>query len=177
MSRVGKYPVAIPAGTTVRVENRAVIAKGKLGERRLPLNDEVDAAIEGAELWIKPRSDSKAARMMWGTYRSLAQGLVKGVSDGFSKSLEITGVGYRAAVEGNVLRLQLGYSHDVHYPIPEDVQIKAERPTAITVSGVDKQRVGQIAAEIREFRKPEPYKGKGIRYSDEVIVRKEGKKK
>ena len=115
--------------------------------------------------------------MMWGTYRSLAQGLVKGVSDGFTKGLEITGVGYRAAVEGNVLRLQLGYSHDIHYPIPSDVQIKAERPTAITVSGIDKQRVGQIAAEIRQFRKPEPYKGKGIKYANEVIVRKEGKKK
>ena len=177
MSRVGKYPVAIPAGTAVRVENRAIVARGKLGERRLELNEAVDADIAGDELWIKPRDDSKRARMMWGTYRSLAQGLVKGVTDGFSKSLEITGVGYRAAVEGKVLRLQLGFSHDVHYPIPDDVQIKAERPTAITVSGVDKQRVGQIAAEIRQFRKPEPYKGKGIRYSDEVIVRKEGKKK
>ena len=177
MSRVGKYPVAIPAGTTVRVEDRAIVANGKLGQRRLDLNEEVEASVEGAELWIKPRSDSKRARMMWGTYRSLAQGLVRGVSDGFSKSLEITGVGYRAAVEGDVLRLQLGFSHDVRYPIPADVQIKAERPTAITVSGIDKQRVGQIAAEIRQFRKPEPYKGKGIKYANEFIVRKEGKKK
>ena len=177
MSRVGKYPVAIPTGTAVRVDGRSIVAKGKLGEQRLDLTEDVDAAVEGAELWIKPRNDSKRARTLWGTYRSLAQGLVKGVTDGFTKSLDITGVGYRAAVEGNVLRLQLGYSHDIHYPIPADVQIRTERPTAITVSGVDKQRVGQIAAEIRQFRKPEPYKGKGIKYSNEVIVRKEGKKK
>ncbi len=177
MSRVGKYPVAIPAGTEVRLDGRAVVAKGKLGERRLSLAEEVEAAVEGDQLWIRPRSDTKRARTMWGTYRSLAHGLVKGVSEGFTKNLEINGVGYRAAVEGKVLRLQLGYSHDVNYPIPEDVQIKTERPTAISVFGVDKQRVGQVAAEIRAFRRPEPYKGKGIKYADEVIVRKEGKKK
>jgi large subunit ribosomal protein L6 len=177
MSRVGKYPVAIPAGATVSVADRMVVAKGKLGELRMPLGEDVDATIEDDQLWIKPRGETKQARMMWGTTRSLAQGLIKGVTEGFSRNLEITGVGYRAAAEGKVLRLQLGYSHDIHYPIPDDVQIRTERPTAITVSGVDKQRVGQIAAEIRQFRGPEPYKGKGIRYSDEVIVRKEGKKK
>lgn len=177
MSRVGKYPVAIPSGTDVRIDGRAVVARGKLGERRLPLGDEVDAAIEDNQLWIKPRNDGKPARMQWGTFRSLAQGLITGVTEGFTKNLEINGVGYRAAVEGKVLRLQLGFSHDVHYPIPDDVQIKSERPTAISVTGIDKQRVGQVAAEIRAFREPEPYKGKGIKYADETIVRKEGKKK
>ncbi len=177
MSRVGKYPVAVPAGTTVQIDGDTVVAKGKLGQLSLELVDEVEARLEQDQLWIKPRSDTKRARMMWGTYRSLAQGLVTGVSQGFSKMLEINGVGYRAAVEGANLKLQLGYSHDVIYPIPSDVQIKTERPTAITVTGIDPQRVGQVAAEIRAFRGPEPYKGKGIKYADERILRKEGKKK
>jgi len=177
MSRVGKYPVAVPAGTTVEVSNGTIQAKGKLGESSLKLVDEVEAVLEEGKLWIKPRSDSQRARMMWGTYRALAQSLVTGVSEGFTKALEISGVGYRAAVEGKTLKLQLGYSHDVIFPIPSDVQIKTERPTAIAVSGIDRQRVGQVAAEIRAYRGPEPYKGKGIRYADETILRKEGKKK
>ena len=177
MSRVGKYPVAVPAGTTVQVADGSIQAKGKLGQRSLKLVDEVEAVLEEGKLWIKPRSETQRARMMWGTYRALAQALVTGVTDGYSKVLVISGVGYRAAVEGKSLQLALGYSHDVLFPIPSDVQIKTERPTAITVSGIDRQRVGQIAAEIRSFRGPEPYKGKGIRYADETIVRKEGKKK
>ncbi|MET4700883.1 large subunit ribosomal protein L6 [Constrictibacter sp. MBR-5] len=177
MSRVGKYPVTVPAGTTVQVADGTIEAKGKLGQRSLKLVDEVEAVLEEGKLWIKPRSDSQRARMMWGTYRALAQSLVTGVSEGFTKALEISGVGYRAAVEGKTLKLQLGYSHDVIFPIPSDVQIKTERPTAIAVSGIDRQRVGQVAAEIRAYRGPEPYKGKGIRYADETILRKEGKKK
>jgi len=177
MSRVGKYPVTVPSGTTVQVADGMIEAKGKLGQRSLKLVDEVEAVLEEGKLWIKPRSDSQRARMMWGTYRALAQALVTGVSEGFTKALEISGVGYRAAVEGKTLKLQLGYSHDVMFPIPSDVQIKTERPTAIAVSGIDRQRVGQVAAEIRAYRGPEPYKGKGIRYADETILRKEGKKK
>lgn len=177
MSRVGKYPVTVPAGTTVQVADGTIEAKGKLGQRSLKLVDEVEAVLEEGKLWIKPRSDSQRARMMWGTYRALAQALVTGVSEGFTKALEISGVGYRAAVEGKTLKLQLGYSHDVLFAIPSDVQIKTERPTAIAVSGIDRQRVGQVAAEIRAYRGPEPYKGKGIRYADETILRKEGKKK
>ena len=177
MSRVGKYPVALPAGTTVQVDGGAIKAKGKLGQLSLKLVDEIEASVEEGKLWIKPRSESKRAREMWGTYRALSQSMVTGVTEGFSKVLEINGVGYRAAVEGANLKLQLGYSHDVVFPIPSDVQIKTERPTAITVSGIDRQRVGQVAAEIRSFRRPEPYKGKGIKYDDETILRKEGKKK
>jgi large subunit ribosomal protein L6 len=169
--------VTVPAGTTVQVADGTIEAKGKLGQRSLKLVDEVEAVLEEGKLWIKPRSDSQRARMMWGTYRALAQSLVTGVSEGFTKALEISGVGYRAAVEGKTLKLQLGYSHDVIFPIPSDVQIKTERPTAIAVSGIDRQRVGQVAAEIRAYRGPEPYKGKGIRYADETILRKEGKKK
>ncbi|MFN4090200.1 MAG: 50S ribosomal protein L6 [Alphaproteobacteria bacterium] len=177
MSRVGKYPVSVPSGTTVQVADGAIQAKGKLGQSSLKLVDEVEAVLEDGKLWIKPRAETKRARMMWGTYRALAQSLVTGVSEGFSKVLEINGVGYRAAIEGANLKLQLGYSHDVIFPIPSDVQIRTERPTAITVSGIDRQRVGQVAAEIRGFRGPEPYKGKGIKYADETILRKEGKKK
>ena len=177
MSRVGKYPVVIPSGATVEVSGEEIRAKGKLGERSMRLVDEVEARVEGSELWLKPKRDTKRARMMWGTYRSLADSLVRGVSEGFTRNLEINGVGYRAAVEGKVLKLQLGYSHDVNYPIPEDVQIRCERPTAVAITGIDKQRVGQVAAEIRAFRKPEPYKGKGIKYAEETVFRKEGKKK
>jgi large subunit ribosomal protein L6 len=177
MSRIGKNPVAIPAGTTVTVSGKTVVAKGKLGERRLKLVDEVDAVVEGDQLVLKPSADSSEARMMWGTYRALSQNLITGVSTGFTRNLEITGVGYRAGIEGKNLKLQLGFSHDVLYPIPDEITIRTERPTAIAVSGVDKQRVGQVAAEIRAYRPPEPYKGKGIKYSDEIVVRKEGKKK
>jgi large subunit ribosomal protein L6 len=177
MSRVGKNPVAVPAGVEVKLADNTFSAKGKLGELRLAISDQVEAKVEDGKVHVKPANDSKQARMMWGTTRNLVRNLITGVSQGYTKSLEINGVGYRAAVQGKNLQLQLGFSHDVVYPIPADVTIKCEKPTAITVTGADKQRVGQIAAEIRGFRKPEPYKGKGIKYADETILRKEGKKK
>ncbi|MCA1908449.1 MAG: 50S ribosomal protein L6 [Magnetospirillum sp.] len=177
MSRVGKYPVPVPSGVTVQIAGAEFIAKGKLGESRMPLSDEVETTIEGSEVWVKPKSETKRARMMWGTTRALINNMVKGVSEGFTVNLEINGVGYRAAVEGKNLKLALGYSHDIDYPIPDDVTMKCEKPTAISITGRDKQIVGQLAAEIRSFRGPEPYKGKGIKYSTETILRKEGKKK
>ena len=177
MSRVGKNPVAVPAGVEVKVEGMTVSAKGKLGELKLAISDQVETKIEDGKVWVTPANDSKQARMMWGTTRNLVRNLITGVSQGYTKALEINGVGYRAAVQGKNLQLQLGYSHDVVYPIPADITIKCEKPTSITVSGADKQRVGQVAAEIRAFRRPEPYKGKGIKYADETILRKEGKKK
>ena len=177
MSRVGKYPVPVPAGVQVALQGRTVVAKGKLGELTLPLTDEVDVEIEGSQVAVKPRRDDRRSRTMWGTTRSLINGMCIGVSTGFTKSMEITGTGYRAAVQGKDLVLALGFSHEVRYPIPEGITIVCERPTAVKVSGADKQRVGQVAAEIRAYRGPEPYKGKGVRYTDEQILRKEGKKK
>jgi large subunit ribosomal protein L6 len=177
MSRVGKNPVTVPAGVTADLSGRKLTIKGKLGELSLKLSDQVQAKIEGGKVVFTPANDSKQARMMWGTARNLTRNMVAGVSQGFRKNLEINGVGYRAAVQGKTLQLQLGYSHDVNYPIPEDVTIKCEKPTSISISGRDKQRVGQVAAEIRAFRQPEPYKGKGIKYDTETILRKEGKKK
>ena len=177
MSRVGKYPVAIPAGVQITVEGRRLSAKGKLGEASLQLSDEVEAKIEGAKLAIAPRSGSRSARMMWGTTRALAANLVQGVSGGFSKTLEITGTGFRAAVQGKDLVLNLGFSHDVVYPVPAGIRVTCERPTTVKIEGVDKRLVGQVAAEIRAFRPPEPYKGKGVKYGTETILRKEGKKK
>jgi large subunit ribosomal protein L6 len=177
MSRVGKHPVSVPSGVSVQIVNRILKAKGKLGELSLRLSDEVEAKLEDGKVVVTPRSDSKRARTLWGTTRALVNNMVAGVSTGFSKTLEISGVGYRAQVQGKNLQLQLGFSHDVVYPIPEGVTIKCEKPTQITVSGADRQRVGQVAAEIRAFRKPEPYKGKGIKYDNERILRKEGKKK
>ena len=177
MSRVGKHPVAIPAGVECRIEGLTVMAKGKLGELAVRLTDEVGCKIEDGKVWVSPLSTSKTARMMWGTARRLIANIVRGVSEGFTRQLEINGVGYRAAVQGNDLVLQLGYSHEVRYPIPPRITITCEKPTAITVSGPDLQQVGQVAAEIRSYRKPEPYKGKGIKYANEFIFRKEGKKK
>ena len=177
MSRVGKHPVAVPSGVTVEIANRILKAKGKLGELSLELSDEVEAKLEDGKVVVTPRSETKRARTLWGTTRALVNNMVGGVSKGFSKTLEINGVGYRAQVQGKNLQLQLGYSHDVVYPIPAGVTIKCERPTQISISGADRQRVGQVAAEIRAFRKPEPYKGKGIKYDNERILRKEGKKK
>ncbi len=177
MSRVGKNPVAVPSGVTVEIANRILKAKGKLGELSLKLGDDVEAKLEGDKVVVTPRSDSKRARTLWGTTRALVNNMVAGVSTGFSKTLEISGVGYRAQVQGRNLQLQLGFSHDVVYPIPDGVTIKCEKPTQITISGADRQRVGQVAAEIRAFRKPEPYKGKGVKYNNERIRRKEGKKK
>ncbi len=177
MSRVGKHPVTIPQGVSVQIVGRTLKAKGRLGELSLPLSEQVDVALEDGHVTVKPANDSKQARIMWGTVRNLVRNTVIGVAEGFTRQLEINGVGYRAAVQGKVLQLQLGFSHDINYPIPPDVTIKCEKPTQITVSGADKQRVGQVAAEIRAFRKPEPYKGKGIKYVEEKILRKEGKKK
>lgn len=177
MSRVGQKPVTVPEGTDIQIADQLVRAKGKLGERSLTLPREVMVGQEDNLIWVKPREESKRARAMWGTSQAMLNNLVLGVSEGFSKTLEITGVGYRAAVQGKTLNMQLGYSHEVVYPIPEGIEIKCENPTTIEISGADKQAVGQAAAEIRAFRKPEPYKGKGIRYRGEQILRKEGKKK
>jgi large subunit ribosomal protein L6 len=177
MSRIGKNPVPIPAGVEVQLAGERLTAKGRLGMLSLIVSNEVTAAIEGGAVTIRPNSQSQRARAMWGTTRALVNNMVAGVSQGFTVNLEISGVGYRAAVQGDTLTLQLGFSHDVPYPIPPEVKITCERPTAITVSGADRQRVGQIAAEIRAFRPPEPYKGKGIRYAGEAVRRKEGKKK
>jgi large subunit ribosomal protein L6 len=177
VSRVGKYPVAVPSGVTVAITGRIVSAKGKLGELKLDLTDEVDAIMENNQVVVKPRSESKRARTMWGTTRANINNMVKGVSQGFTRKLEINGVGYRAAVQGKELVLQLGYSHDVKYPIPQGITITAEKPTLLAITGADRQRVGQVAADIRGFRGPEPYKGKGVKYDDETILRKEGKKK
>jgi len=177
MSRVGKYPVVVPSGVTVTLAGTEVQVKGKLGMSSIKVVDEVEASLEGTQLWVKPKSETKRARMMWGTTRALLNNMVKGVSEGFTINLEINGVGYRAAVQGKTLNLQLGYSHDINYPIPEGITMKCEKPTSISITGKDKEVVGQIAAEIRAFRGPEPYKGKGVKYETETILRKEGKKK
>jgi large subunit ribosomal protein L6 len=177
MSRIGKNPVAIPQGVTIDLAGQMLTAKGRLGTLSLDVSNDVTATVADGVVTITPKDDSKRARAMWGTTRALVNNIVTGVSAGFTRNLEINGVGYRAAVQGSNLNLQLGYSHDISYPIPPDVKIACERPTAITVTGADRQRVGQVASEIRAFRPPEPYKGKGIKYSDETIRRKEGKKK
>jgi large subunit ribosomal protein L6 len=177
MSRIGKNPVAIPQGVSVELSGQTLIAKGRLGTLSLVVSNEVSAAVADGAVTIAPNSESKQARAMWGTTRALVNNMVTGVGTGFTRNLDINGVGYRASVQGSNLNLQLGYSHDINFPIPSDVRIACERPTAITITGADRQRVGQVAAEIRAFRPPEPYKGKGIKYSDETIRRKEGKKK
>ena len=177
MSRIGKHPVRIPSGVEVLLSGQTLTAKGRLGTLNLVVSNEVDASIADGTVKIAPKSDAKQSRAMWGTTRALVNNMVTGVSMGFSVNLEITGVGYRAQVQGNTLNLQLGYSHDIPFPIPGDVRITCERPTIISVSGADRQRVGQIAADIRAYRPPEPYKGKGIRYATESVRRKEGKKK
>jgi large subunit ribosomal protein L6 len=177
MSRVGKNPVAIPQGVTVEVAGGVATVKGKLGTMKLPVSSHVSVTVEDGKVWVKPLTQSKDARMMWGTTRANLRNLVTGVSAGYTKNLEINGVGYRAAVQGKNLQLQLGFSHDVLYPIPEGITIKCEKPTSISITGFDRQRVGQVAAEIRGYKRPEPYKGKGIKYDTETILRKEGKKK
>ena len=177
MSRVGKYPVPLPAGVTVAVSGRTLSAQGKLGQLSMELTDLVDATVEDGRVAIAPRSEETNARMMWGTTRALVANMVKGVSEGFTKSMDVTGTGYRAAVQGKNLVLNLGFSHDINFPVPEGITITTPRPTAIVVTGVDKRQVGQVAAEIRAFRPPEPYKGKGVKYENEQIRRKEGKKK
>jgi large subunit ribosomal protein L6 len=177
MSRVGKYPVQVPAGVQVALQGRTITAKGKNGELTLDLTEDVDVKIEGNEVAVAPKGGDRRSRTMWGTTRSLIQGMVTGVSTGFTKSMEITGTGYRAAVQGSDLVLNLGYSHEIRYPVPKGIKITCEKPTSIKVEGADKRQVGQVAAEIRAYRGPEPYKGKGVRYDNEVILRKEGKKK
>jgi large subunit ribosomal protein L6 len=177
MSRVGKHPVTVPNGVEVQLSGQTLSAKGSLGTLSLVVSNEVAAAIADGTITIAPKNETKQSRAMWGTTRALVNNMVTGVSKGFSVTLDINGVGYRAAVQGNSLNLQLGYSHDIAFPIPDDVRIACERPTVITVSGADRQRVGQVAAEIRAYRPPEPYKGKGIKYSTEIVRRKEGKKK
>ncbi|NNE22649.1 MAG: 50S ribosomal protein L6 [Rhizobiales bacterium] len=177
MSRIGKKPVPVPQGVTVTIEGQTVKVKGPKGELQSQLVELVNVKLEADEVMVSPIDESQLARSAWGMSRTLVSNMVVGVTDGFSKALEINGVGYRAAVQGSGLQLNLGYSHDVVYQIPGDVQIVTPKPTEIVVSGIDKQRVGQVAAEIREWRKPEPYKGKGIKYADEYIFRKEGKKK
>lgn len=177
MSRVGKYPVAIPSGVQVALAGRMLAVKGKLGELKLELTDLVDAAVEDGKFSVGPRGTTAQARMMWGTTRALVANMVKGVSEGYSKSMEITGTGYRAAVQGSNLVMNLGFSHDVVYEIPKGIKITCERPTAIKVEGTDKRLVGQVCAELRTWRPPEPYKGKGMKFEGEAIRRKEGKKK
>jgi len=177
MSRIGKKAVAIPAGVTATINDRILVVKGPKGELSMPLVDDISYTIEAAEIAVLPASDTKRARSFWGMQRTLVSNLVTGVSDGFTKVLLITGVGYRASVQGANLKLQLGYSHDVDFAIPDGITIKTPDPTTVEITGSDKQRVGQVAAEIRRWRKPEPYKGKGIKYAGEFIFRKEGKKK
>jgi len=177
MSRIGKHPVPVPAGVDVTVNGQQVTAKGKLGSLSLTLIDDITAKLEDGKVVVAPANDSKRARTMWATSRTLVNNMVTGVSTGYTINLEINGVGYRAAVQGKELVMQLGFSHDVKYPIPEGISIKCDKPTSISVSGFDKQKVGQVAAEIRGWKKPEPYKGKGIKYETETVLRKEGKKK
>ncbi len=177
MSRTGKKPVTIPAGVTATLEGGLVSVKGPKGSLSIPMVDEVTYSLEEGLLSVKPANDSKRSRAFWGMQRTLVQNLVTGVTEGFSKVLEITGVGYRANAQGQKLKLQLGYSHDVDMDIPEGVEVKTPDQTTVEISGADRQKVGQFAAEIRRWRKPEPYKGKGIKYRGEYIFRKEGKKK
>ena len=177
MSRIGKKAVPIPAGVTANVEGQTVKVKGPKGAMQVVLPDDVTVVMDKGEVKVDPRNDGKRARSMWGTSRTLVNNLVTGVTKGFEKKLEITGVGYRAALQGKNLQIALGYSHDVIYPVPEGIAIATPKPTEITITGNDSQRVGQVAAEIRAYRPPEPYKGKGVKYAGEFIFRKEGKKK
>jgi large subunit ribosomal protein L6 len=177
MSRVGKKPVPVPTGVTANVEGQTVKVKGPKGALSLVIHDDVSVKLQDGKVHVDPRSETKRARSLWGTSRTLVANLLTGVTTGFERKLEITGVGYRAAVQGKNLQLALGYSHDVLYPIPEGITIVTTKPTEITITGIDRQKVGQVAAEIRGYRPPEPYKGKGVKYAGEYIFRKEGKKK
>ena len=177
MSRIGKKPVTVPAGVTASVDGKTMTVKGPKGSLTLAMRDEIAYAIEDGGISVQPANDTKRARAFWGMQRTMVQNLITGVTDGFTKKLLITGVGYRAAAQGRNLRLQLGYSHDVNIDVPEGIEVKTPDATTVEISGADKQRVGQLAAEVRRWRKPEPYKGKGIKYDGEYIFRKEGKKK
>ena len=177
MSRIGKKAIAVPSGVTANVDGQTVKVKGPKGTMQVVLHDDVLAKLDKGAVKVDPRNESKRARSLWGTSRTLVANLMAGVTKGFEERLEITGVGYRAAVQGKSLNLQLGYSHDVNYPIPEGIAIATPKPTEVVITGIDKQKVGHVAAEIRGFRPPEPYKGKGVKYAGEYIFRKEGKKK
>ena len=177
MSRIGKKPVTIPSGVTASIEGRTLSVKGPKGALSLDLVDEVTYAVEDSTISVQPANSTKRSRSFWGMQRTMVQNLVTGVTEGFTKTLQITGVGYRANLQGKNLKLQLGYSHDVDYPVPEGIEIKTPDQTTVHITGIDRQKVGQVAAEIRRWRKPEPYKGKGIKYAGEFIFRKEGKKK
>jgi len=177
MSRIGKKPVAVPAGVTAAIEGKTLSVKGPKGTLTLGLAEEVSYAVEDGAISVTPANETKRARSFWGMQRTLVQNLITGVTEGYTKTLQITGVGYRANVQGKNLKLQLGYSHDVDFAIPEGITIATPDQTTVQISGIDKQQVGQVAAEIRRWRKPEPYKGKGIKYVGEYIFRKEGKKK
>jgi large subunit ribosomal protein L6 len=177
MSRIGKKPIAVPSGVTANIEGQTVKVKGPKGALSVALHDDVAVKLDGGQIKIDPRFETKRARSQWGTSRTLVSNLIAGVTKGFEQRLEINGVGYRAAVQGKNLQIALGYSHDIVYPIPEGITIATPRPVEIVITGSDRQKVGQVAAEIRDYRPPEPYKGKGIKYSDERIFRKEGKKK
>ena len=177
MSRIGKRPVPLPSGVTASTEGQTLSVKGPKGQLDLQMRDEIAYDIGDDGILVKPANDTKQARAFWGMQRTLVQNLVTGVSEGFTKTLEITGVGYRAQAQGKNLRLQLGYSHDVNFPVPEGIEVKTPDQNTVEISGIDRQKVGQVAAEIRRWRKPEPYKGKGIKYRGEYIFRKEGKKK
>ena len=177
MSRIGKKAVAVPSGVTANVEGQTVKLKGPKGALQVVLHDDVAVKVEGASVKIDPRSETKRARSLWGTSRTLVANIITGVTKGFERRLEVSGVGYRATMQGKNLQLALGYSHDIVYPIPEGITIATPKPTEIVITGIDKQKVGQVAAEIRNFRPPEPYKGKGVKYAGEYIFRKEGKKK
>ena len=177
MSRTGKKPVTVPANVTATIDGGQLSVKGPKGTLAMPLVDDVSYALEDGVISLKPANDTKRARAFWGMQRTLVQNLITGVTEGFQKKLLITGVGYRANAQGKTLKLQLGYSHDVDFAVPEGIEIKTPDNTTVEISGIDKQKVGQVAAEIRRWRKPEPYKGKGIKYAGEFIFRKEGKKK
>jgi large subunit ribosomal protein L6 len=177
MSRIGKRAVPVPSGITANVEGQTVKVKGPKGALSVVLPDDVTVKLDGGQIKVDPRGETKRARSQWGTSRTLVANLIAGVTKGFEQRLEINGVGYRAAVQGKNLQLALGYSHDVIYPIPEGITIATPRPVEIVITGIDRQKVGQVAAEIRDFRPPEPYKGKGVKYAAERIFRKEGKKK
>ncbi|MGI9352339.1 MAG: 50S ribosomal protein L6 [Rhizobiaceae bacterium] len=177
MSRIGKKPVEVPEGVTATVEGQTVTAKGPKGELQFVVNNEVLIKMEDGQISVDPRDESKDARSKWGMSRTMVSNILTGVKDGFEKKLEINGVGYRAAMQGNNIQLSLGFSHEVVYEVPEGITVACPKPTEIVVTGIDKQKVGQVAAEIRSYRPPEPYKGKGVKYADETIFRKEGKKK
>ena len=177
MSRIGKNPVTVPAGVTLSQEGQLVTVKGSKGELKFTLPDAVTGKLDGTEFTVTPVEGHKSAKAMWGMSRTMVANMIEGVTNGFKKELELKGVGYRAQMKGSTLSMQLGFSHDVEYPAPDGITINAPKPTQIIVEGIDKQRVGQVAAEIRSYRKPEPYKGKGVRYFGEYVRQKEGKKK